>query len=213
MSCCPQCVGIEEQFGRKRAARELRRYRRRGPDRPTRLLIEALRAQGVEGLTLLDVGGGVGAIQHELMHAGARSATHVDASAAYLEAARDEARRRGHAERITRLHGDFVELAEHVPAADVVTLDKVICCYPEMERLVAESAARARELYGLVYPRERVALRVGLRLGNAFLRLRGSPFRAYLHSSAAVDATVRDQGLRRLSYRTTAMWQIVVYGR
>lgn len=214
MSCCPQCVGIEDQFGRKKAERELRRYRRRGPDRPTRLLIETLRAQPLEGRTLLDIGGGVGAVQHELIRAGVRGATHVDAAAAYLEAARDEARRRGHAERIGRLHGDFVELAERVPAADIVTLDKVICCYPDMERLVAESAARARELYGLVYPRdERAVVRLGSGLANAFLRLRRTPFRTYLHRTAAVDAAVRRQGLRPLARHTTALWQVAVYAR
>src|SRR3989304_4688720 len=92
---CAQCQGIERMFDRRAAERELRQYRAAGPGGTTRLLIDALKAEGVAGLTLLDIGGGVGAIQHELLRAGARSATAVDASSAYLDAARAEGARLG----------------------------------------------------------------------------------------------------------------------
>jgi ubiquinone/menaquinone biosynthesis C-methylase UbiE len=83
----------------------MRRYREKGPIPSTRALIEALVAEGVEGATLLDIGGGIGAIQHELLDAGATRATNVDASAPYLDAAGEEAQRRGHDEHVTYLHG------------------------------------------------------------------------------------------------------------
>ncbi len=67
---CAQCQGIERMFDRRAAERELRQYRAAGPGGTTRLLIDALKAEGVAGLTLLDIGGGVGAIQHELLRAG-----------------------------------------------------------------------------------------------------------------------------------------------
>ncbi len=120
------CEGVEAFFDRRMAARQLEQYRRRGPLRSTRLLLEALKAQGVEGLTLLDIGGGVGAVQHELLKAGAAKAVSVDAASAYLEVAKHESERRGLAERVTYHHGDFVALAESLEPADVVTLDRVI---------------------------------------------------------------------------------------
>ena len=89
------CQGVDEVFGEKTAQRDLRRYRERGPSRQTRVLLDAIRGQGVERATVLDIGGGVGAIQHELLAAGAARATAVDASTAYLRAARGEAERRG----------------------------------------------------------------------------------------------------------------------
>ncbi|UCC73007.1 MAG: methyltransferase domain-containing protein [Gemmatimonadota bacterium] len=82
----------------------------------------------MEGATLLDIGGGVGVIQHELLDAGARGATGVEAVPRYLAAARGEAERRGHAERVDLVLGDFVELAGAIEPADMVTLDRVICC-------------------------------------------------------------------------------------
>lgn len=213
MCSCGRCEGANALFGERTARRDLRRLRRRGPIASTRLLVEGLRADGVEGRTLLDVGGGVGAVQHSLLEAGARSATQVDASAAYLRASREEAERRGHADRVRYLHGDFVELAEEVPEADVVTLDRVICCYPDMERLVERSASRARERYGVVFPRDRWATRVGLPAGNLFNRLRGVPFRVFLHPPEAVDAAIRRQGLEPRFRRRTFFWHVAVYGR
>jgi 2-polyprenyl-3-methyl-5-hydroxy-6-metoxy-1,4-benzoquinol methylase len=109
----------------------LRKYREKGPIPSTKALIDALIAEGVEGATVLDIGGGIGAVQHELLAAGAAHVTSVDASVSYLEAAREEASRRGVEDRVTYRHGDFVELAESVPPADVVTLDRVLNVYPE----------------------------------------------------------------------------------
>ena len=99
------CCGHQEAFGEKTAARDLRRYRRRGPRKTTRQLLEALRSQGVEDATVLDIGGGVGVIEHELLESGAMRAEGVDASRAYLRAAREEAERRGHSDRLVQRPG------------------------------------------------------------------------------------------------------------
>jgi len=212
VNCCQgECRDLP--FDDKRAAKDLRRYRRKGPDKTTRLLLEALGAEDIRGAALLDVGGGVGVVHHELLAAGAQSAVQVDAAAPYLRAARAEAERRGHAGRVTFRHGDFVALAPEIAAADVVTLDRVICCYPDMEQLVAASASRARRLYGAVFPRETRLVRAALALGNLALRVRRSAFRAYLHPPAAIDAAVRRQGLRLRSVRDTLLWRVAVYAR
>ena len=108
---CGQCQGLESIFNDKTAAKELREYRQKGPKSTTRLLIGALEAEGVRNLTLLDIGGGVGVIQHELLRAGVRKVTGVDGSAAYIEAAKREAEHQGTADRVSYHHADFVELA------------------------------------------------------------------------------------------------------
>ena len=212
MNCC-QHGCYESQFDDKRATTDLKRYRRKGPDKTTRLLLDALRTEGVQGMSVLDVGGGVGIVHHELLTAGARTAVHVDAAAPYIRAAEQEAARRGHAERVSFLHGDFVAFASEIVPADVVTLDRVICCYPDMERLVAASASRARHLYGAVFPRESWTLKVAFALGNLFRRVRGSAFRTYLHSTRAIDSAVQRQGLRPRSDRDTFLWRVAVYAR
>ncbi|HEY7195269.1 MAG TPA: methyltransferase domain-containing protein, partial [Gemmatimonadales bacterium] len=152
MSCCG-APGCERIFDRKHASRELRNYRKNGPIATTQALIQSVLRAGVKDDTVLDIGGGVGAIQYDLLKAGARTAVSVDASSAFEAAARGEAKRQGLSDRIKYEAGDFVDLADQIAPADIVTLDRVVCCYPNMEALVRLSAQHSRRIYGLVYPR------------------------------------------------------------
>jgi 2-polyprenyl-3-methyl-5-hydroxy-6-metoxy-1,4-benzoquinol methylase len=213
VNCCRHCEDASDLFNTRAARRDLRRYRARGPSATTRLLLEALLAQRAEDCTVLDIGGGVGAIPHELLSAGFREAVQVDASAAYLAASKQEAERQGVRSSITYHYGDFVELAPDLAAADVVTLDRVICCYPDVERLVAASAAKAQHLYGLVFPRQRIVTHAGVSLANAWFRLRGSAFRTYLHSAEQVDGILHRCGFRRTSLAHSFVWQVATYSR
>jgi hypothetical protein len=214
---CAQCEGIEIEFGRAQARRKLRSFRRRGPDRTTQLLIDALRAAldeaGARSVTLLDIGAGIGAIHHELLNGRVARAVHVDASTAHLAAAREETERRQHTDRVTFVHGDFVTLADTIPAAGVVTLDRVICCYDDMERLVRRSGEKAGQFYGAVYPRGKAWMRVGIAALNVVQRVKRSPFRVYLHAPDAIDAVLRATGLTRRVARHTLGWEVVVYER
>lgn len=212
MSCCGHCQDAEGFFGEGTARRELRRYRRTGPTKSTRLLLGPLRADAA-GATLLDVGGGIGAIQHELFNEGLQAATQVDASGPYLAAARGEAERSGHGDQATFVHGDFVELSNGVPQADLVTLDRVICCYPHLEALLAASMGRARRVVGLVYPRERWGTRVALAVGNLWFRIRRSSFRAYLHSPERVGALLDEGGFQLEEGARTFLWRVEIYRR
>ncbi len=214
---CSQCVGIEQQFNDAAAKRQLRRLRRRGPDRTTRLLIDALRraldAADVRDALLLDVGAGIGAIHHELLDGRVTRAVHVDASTAHIGVARSETGRRGHDGRVEFVVGDFVAVANELPAADVVTLDRVICCYPDVELLVSRSGEKAERFYGAVFPRAVPWMRVAVWGVNALQRLKRSLFRVFVHDPARIDALLRGAGLERVERRETLGWEVVVYAR
>lgn len=212
MECC-QSAGIEEFMSPRMAARELKSYRKKGAAKTTRLLLDALKSEGVEGMTLLDIGGGVGALQHGLLGAGVKAATSVDASSSYLEAAREEAKRQGYLEHLRQHHGDFVELAGEIAEADIVTLDRVICCYDDMERLVALSAGRASKLYGVVYPPDHWLIKALTWLENLYHRIKRDQFRAFAHATIAVDAVIRSAGLERIFAHETLLWHVHVYRR
>ena len=212
MSCC-QCRGIEQEFDPKYAHKELEQYRRRGMRKTTRWLVDTLRGEDIDGMTLLDIGGGVGAIQLELLKSGARFATAVDASSAYLQTARQEAARQGLSERTTYLHGDFVEVADDVDPADIVTLDRVVCCYHDMPGLIGASTARARRFFALVYPKDTWWTQIGGAAINLWLQLRRSEMRVFIHSAEEIDALVRRRGFTHHTRRTTPFWRIDVYRR
>lgn len=201
-------------YTEKRATSELRKYREKGPIPSTRALVDALKAEGVKGATLLDIGGGIGAIQHELIDAGVSQATSVDASAPYLDAARAESERRGHAGRVTYLHGDFVDLAGSVRPADIVTLDRVINVYPDWERLAGLAAARAERLYCLVHPRETRMVRLVILGMNLVLRLLRKPVRAAVRPADAIERIARENGLiPHVSRNVGAAWQVSIFRR
>jgi Methyltransferase domain len=201
-------------YNQKKAASELRKYRDKGPIPSTKALIDALVAESIEGATVLDIGGGIGAVQHELLAAGAAHVTSVDASVSYLEAAREEASRRGVEDRVTYRHGDFVELAESVPPADIVTLDRVLNVYPDWRRLVELSAARAHRLYGLVYPRDTPMVRLVILVMNLVLRLRRARVRAAIRPVDEIERIARENGLAlHASKNVGPAWQVAVYHR
>jgi len=213
MNCC-QCQGIEEKFDQEYVAKKLETYRGKGPKATTRQLIEAIKAQGVEGKKLLDIGGGVGDIQHELIRSGVEHATDNEASTAYLEACQLEAERQGHADQIDHIPGNFVEVAAQIPPADIVTLDRVICCYHDMEPMVELSAQKAQALYGLVYPRDKWWVKVATLLYyNARHWLRRNPMRNYVHPTKEVHAVIERNGLKRKYLKEMGAWQVVVYAR
>jgi len=201
-------------YDEKRAASHLRTYRDKGPIPSTRALIDALRAEGVDGATLLDIGGGIGAIQHELLEAGVIHAMSVDASAPYLTAAREEGQRRGQGDRVTYVHGDFVDLADSVAPAEIVTLDRVINVYPNWERLTELAAKRAQRLFGLVYPRDSRMTRLVLFGMNLMLRLKGRPVRGAIRSSDVIERIARENGLvPHVSRDVGPAWHVAIFRR
>jgi magnesium-protoporphyrin O-methyltransferase len=213
MTCGCNCCGTADFFGERIARRNLRKYRRGGPFGTTKRLLAALRETPGPKDSLLDVGGGVGVIAHEMLAAGSSSAAIVDASPAFLAAARAESERRGTADRLRLQLGDAVELGADVPAADVVTLDKVVCCYVDMESLLAVTAAHARRLVGLAYPRDDWWVRALVAVGNRALQLKGSAFRSYVHRNAAIESALRRAGLVPRVQRRGAFWIVAVFER
>ena len=214
MSCCSTfCTATQRQFSPRLAARQLARYRRKGPDATTRMLRDLLTTPSPTSGTLLDIGAGIGVLTCELLHAGFEHATAVDASAAYVACGREEAARRRVAASIEWVEGDFVDLAPRLPRADVVTLDRVVCCYPAYEPLLTAALDRANHAVGLSYPRDRWYVRGVMALENGLRRLRGGAFRTFVHSPAGMIALLRTRGFRLVGRRTTVAWSVDVYAK
>jgi magnesium-protoporphyrin O-methyltransferase len=193
MACCAYQFddAAERHFTAEKVAKEVERYRRKGIGPTTRLLRDGLVKGGLIQGTLLDIGGGLGALTFELLQRGMAAAVVVDASSAYLEAAAAEAHRRGQT-LVRFVHGDFVAVADSVSSASVVTLDRVVCCYPDYEPLLKRSLQRADRAFALSYPRDRWHVRAALGLENA-MRSRKSAFRTFVHPVHRMQASSRAQ--------------------
>jgi SAM-dependent methyltransferase len=207
------CEVTDRAFSDNEARHEARQYRKHGPAGQTRHILQAVRSAGLKGATLLDVGGGIGAIHHELLEDVALTATHVDASSAYLNQAREEAARRGHADRMEFMQADFLDVASDLPMADIVTLDRVVCCYPDFRGLLQAAASRSQRVLGLTYPRDAWYLRLGLTAVNLFQQLRGDPFRVFIHPVDEMEKVLNRAGLHRVFLKRLFVWEVALYSR
>lgn len=212
-SCCNHlCRVTERQFDARVAARDVRRYQRTGPEFTTRALRDAVRARA-PGATLLDIGAGIGALTFELLDAGARHATMADMSAAYLAASREEASRRDRLHQVAWIQGDFVAVAPSVATADIVTLDRVVCCYPLFEPLLLRALEHARLCVAFSYPRDRWYVRGVISAENLVRGLVGNAFRTYVHSARAMHDLMRRHDFRLIDRATSVAWCADVYER
>ncbi|HET8926120.1 MAG TPA: methyltransferase domain-containing protein [Candidatus Acidoferrum sp.] len=213
MTCCTGHCAAAAHFDPKLAQRDLRRYQRRGPDPWTRVLLSELRRQPLQGLHLLDVGGGIGVIALELADADLASVTLAEASPAYLDVARGQVTASYGARPAHFVLGDFAETAINLPDADVVTLDRVVCCYPDVDALLWAASARARCLIAFTYPRDRWYTRAAIAVENLWRRLTGSPFRAFIHSPRYMASLLEAAGFARATHRESLAWALDLYRR
>ena len=209
----PCRCGCPNTFDAKAAEGDLKRYLDKGPERTTQSLIDAIVEAGVDGATLLDIGGGIGAIQLALLEAGAAGVTAVDATDAYVSTALAEAGRRGFGERTTGRVGTFEEIASEIEPADIVTLDRVVCCDPDLPGLLESAATRARRMVGLVYPRVTWWNRIAKLCIDGFSWLTRSGTRFHLHQPSDIDRILTSAGFRRREIDRTLIWQVALYVR
>jgi len=198
-------------FGEDEAKANLKDYRKHGPANQTKLILEAVRSLGLKNAALLDIGGGIGTIHHELLKDVASEATHVDASSAYLKIATEEAKRLGHD--VKFIHADFTDVAAELPQVDVVTLDRVVCCYPNFRELLKAASSKSRTAIALTYPREAWYIKTVMSIMNFFQRLRNDPFRVFVHPVSEMESLLNREGLKRMSTRKLFVWEMALYQR
>ena len=208
MGDCCSPKGYRWIFSEKRAEAEARRFRRRGLDPTSRRIARLLKQQGIEGRTLLEVGGGVGAIQIELLKAGITRAVNIELTPTYEQAAQALLREAGLEDRVERRVMDFAEAAPEVEDADIVVMNRVLCCYPDMPKLAGAAADHTRQVLVVSFPKERWWTRVLVTLGDLALRVARRQFKIFLHSPDKIIATAERHGLKTISNQASFFWQV-----
>ncbi len=210
--CCDP-AGYWRMFGEGTARRNAKAFRRGKLDATATWLIKRIRERGVGGATVLEVGGGVGGIQLELVRSGAERAMNVEMSGEYEGEAIALATENGSAERIDRRVGDFADLATEIDPADIVVLHRVVCCYPYLDTLLGPAADRARRILALTYPRSTAFTRTALPLGNLWFHLIRCSFRVFVHPPAAIARIAEAHGLIRTAQTKGLIWESAIFER
>ncbi|HJQ42216.1 MAG TPA: methyltransferase domain-containing protein [Jatrophihabitantaceae bacterium] len=210
--CCDN-DDYQAVFSGRFARRQLRRYRRRGLTPAAQGIVDFATAQGIEGATVLEIGGGVGQIQVELLRRGAAHVTNLEISENYeAEAARLLAEA-GLTDQVTRRFVDVAQAPDAVEPADVVVLHRVVCCYPDYAKLLTVAAGHARKTLVYSHPAANVVNRVQFGAENLYRRLRRNDFRAFIHPPARMVRAAESDGLA-VAYRQHAWdWDVVGLAR
>ncbi|HEV2030199.1 MAG TPA: methyltransferase domain-containing protein [Candidatus Dormibacteraeota bacterium] len=208
MSDCCTPKGYRQIFSEKNARAEAKRYRRKGLDGTSRRIADLLRERGVEGKTLLEVGGGIGAIEIDLLKAGVLRAVNVELTPTYEDAAGELLREVGFADRVERMVMDFTEAGTEVETADIVVMNRVICCYPDMPKLASAAAERTSGVLVMSFPNRRWWTRLGLTLANLGFRAIRMQFRVFLHPPELILAAVEQRGFITRINERGLLWQV-----
>ncbi len=212
MDCC-NVNGLNEVFNKSKAAKESKKYLRNGLDRRAAMVLGCLTDQGISGASILEIGCGVGSLHMELLKRGAGSAIGVEVSQSYVEAATDLSRNLGFQDSTQYHTGNFVDLEDDIPSADMVILDRVICCYPDMEGLVTASTRHTQRLYVLTYPCRTWWMRVGAWIFNFGLIATRRQFRFFLHNPEEIGATIKAAQFSLIESAKHGPWEMAAYQR
>lgn len=205
--CCP--ADYARMFGRGGAARDASRYLRRGLSGSAATLATSIEQLGVSDATVLEVGGGVGGLHTRLLQHGASRAVTIDLSTEWEAAARDVLAELDLSDRVERRHGDFVT-ADHLAASEVVVLHRVVCCYPDWERMLERAADLSTRMVGFTFPRDRWPIRAAISVGNRILQVAGQGFRAFVHPADQMLALLQSRGFVVRADSADLVWRTVV---
>jgi 2-polyprenyl-3-methyl-5-hydroxy-6-metoxy-1,4-benzoquinol methylase len=205
--CCDPhgCGGVfDSRFAGRRAAR----YRRRGLDRTARRMVDLLEESGIDGATVLEIGGGVGEIHLELLRRGAASATALELSPAYDAEATRLLAEAGLTDRVQRRLADIAAEPDAVEPADIVVLHRVVCCYPDYARLLGAAADHTRRQLVFSHPPRNPVSRAVVATQNLVLRVSGRKFRVFVHPPAAMLAVLAEHGLQPVPDQSGRLWRV-----
>ncbi len=207
-SCCDP-DDYQRMFGDRFSRQTAKRYRRKGLTKPAARLLNAVSERGVEGMTVLEVGGGVGQLQIELLQQGAAASTNLELVDSYDAEARALATTAGVADRMSRQRINLAEEPEAVPPHDIVILHRVVCCYPDYDRLLSAAAGRARRLLVFSHPPRNWRTRSVTTFENLWFRMRGNSFRTFVHDPTAMIESASVGSLRLAETQPGRRWSIV----
>jgi len=176
-------------------------------------MVGYLAGRGVDGASVLEIGGGVGDIQLELLGQGASRTTNLELVDAYDADATGLAESAGMGDRMTRRQVDIAANPDVVEAHDIVVLHRVVCCYPDYERLLTAAADHAKRLLVFSHPPRNWVSRTATSLQNLGFRVMGKAFRTFAHPPAAMVAVAEGRGMRTDYTYRGPVWQIVGLAR
>ena len=214
-SCCrtgANCSGTSAFFSRWSGS-YAKRFRKGNLDRIQKHLVEGIKRGVLRGSSVLDIGCGVGQVHLTLLKEGADRSLGIDLSDAMLTEAKRFADKSGLSERVSYANGDFVQLSSSVPESDITVLDKVVCCYENLDELILKSTAKTKSTFALTHPQENLLTKGFFKGHEAIAKLLRWDFHPFWHDWAGMKSRILAQGFTLRYEHSTLTWHALVFER
>jgi 2-polyprenyl-3-methyl-5-hydroxy-6-metoxy-1,4-benzoquinol methylase len=205
------CCGADKFFNKKTAAKEYRTYLKKGPSRVTARIIKQLESHDVTGKTMVDVGGGIGALQWWFLQNGGTQTIDIDASTGYLNQAENHAIENDWGDKTQFLAGDCTDVYDQIENADYITLDKVVCCYPNFKEILESTCDKSSSHVSLSYPMGGVIAQAIASLGGLYFKLKNNSYRPFVHPVNEIRGVFAAKGYQRVVHSRAFPWHIETY--
>ena len=205
------CCGADLFFDKKTSDKKYKIYLKKGPSRVTAKMIEQLEKQEVEGKSMIDIGGGIGALQWWFLGVGGHATIGIDASSGYLKQAEEHSKTKGWETKSEFILGDCVEIYPQIESAEFITLDKVVCCYPNYKEILEATCDKATKAISLSYPMDGFISEAIRKMGDFFMSFKNNPFRPFIHSVKDIRLVFEQKGYKRVAHNLAFPWHVETY--
>jgi 2-polyprenyl-3-methyl-5-hydroxy-6-metoxy-1,4-benzoquinol methylase len=207
------CCGADLFFNKKTAAKEYRHYLKKGPSRVTARIIQQLAGQDITNKRMIDVGGGIGALQWWFLQNGGKRTTDIDASSGYLAQAANHASDNNWQDQAHFFEGDCTDVYSRIDEADYITLDKVVCCYPNYKEILESTCDKSTSHVSLSYPMDGIISQAISKLGALYFMLIKNPYRPFVHPVSEIRVVFAKKGFERVGHSVAFPWHIETYAK
>lgn len=209
MDCCA-AQGMNKFFTRW-SRTYYKRFRKKGLEKAQKYLVEGITQQPITSKTILEIGSGVGSLHLNLLQRGAAAAVGIDIAEGMIEKAKHLAQELGLETRIRYFIGDFAAINGEIPVCDITILDKVVCCYEDVQTLVEKSIEKTKEIYALSFPRNNLWIESIFKTQIFVMKLLRASFRPYWHEWEEICRQIQSHGFEENYRDNTIFWAIRVY--
>ena len=210
MNCCCSANPAAKFFD-KEAKKWAKKYRKKGLEKITKMMIGGIEELGIDGKTILDVGGGVGGAHRKLLRDGASKAYVSELSQKMLTAAADFAKVEKLEDKVKYILGDIVEMNGEIPEVDITMHDKVICCYEFSDALLDYTLNKTKNIYAFVMPRDKFRIKIAFGLLTIISKIFRWEFHPFVHPVQPILDKIESAGFNIRYENATFMWKARVY--
>ena len=209
MNCCSN--NPTGEFFDKESKKFAKKYRKKGLEKITKSLVDGIDELGINGMTVLDVGAGIGGAHRELLRRGASKVFATELSEEMINRASSFTDSEGFKDKIEYHLGDIVEMNGEIPEVDITMHDKVICCYENVDALIDKTISKTRSIYAFVMPRDRFLSEFGLNFLILISKLLRWDFRPFIHPLQPILDKLQKAGYELKSEALTIVWHARVF--